>query len=230
MKRTAFAASEPPPSMIQPSKSAGQAIYDLVGMPFRMALLPDDVSERVGLTSLRSERFAAVLPELRGRVLDVGAGDNLLIRLYRREAMRLGVSPADATASVGIDVTDWGSDCVIVRSSAELPFRDASFDTVSFLACLNHIPERREALREARRVLKPGGRVVLTMIGRFIGWFGHKIWWYSEDKHREVDPGERWGLSSSELKELLREADLRLTTTRSFAYGLNNLYIAAKPE
>ena len=48
-------------------------------------------------------------------------------------------------AGFGLDVVDWGSDCVIVPDCRKLPFPNASFDTVCFIACLNHIPERREA-------------------------------------------------------------------------------------
>ena len=73
---------------------------------------------------------------------------------------------------------------LIVQDSRQLPFADRSFDTVTFVACLNHIPYRDEALAEAVRVLRPGGRVVATMIGRWLGLVGHKIWWYSEEKHR----------------------------------------------
>lgn len=188
-----------------------------------MAILPDHVCERLGTTSLRGERLAAVLPELRGRVLDIGAGDNVLIKLY----CSMGVK-GDEAGSIGADVVDWGSDCMLIESSAHLPFADASFDTVSFVACLNHIPERNEALHEARRVLCPGGRVILTMIGRWIGAIGHKIWWYSEDKHREIDAHEEPGLDRSEVLSLLRDAGFTDIRESRFLYGLNTLYVAHK--
>jgi hypothetical protein len=116
-------------------------VYDFVFAPLRMALVPDAVAEKMGLTSLRGERFAAVLPVLRGKVLDIGAGDNVLVRLYRQ---REGDAPA-ARESVGVDVVDWGAGCVIIESSARLPFPDESFDCVTFIACINHIPERQAA-------------------------------------------------------------------------------------
>jgi SAM-dependent methyltransferase len=219
--------SLPPDWALQPAKPAHRKVWDLLGAPLRMVVLPDEASERIGLTSLRAERMAAVLPELKGRVLDVGAGDNVLLKLYRRRAAGLSAARlADAEASVGVDVIDWGGGCRIVRSSAELPFPAASFDTVAFVACLNHIPERREALREAQRVLRPGGRVVATMIGRFIGDIGHRLWWYSEDKHRDVADGEVMGMNRDEVVGLLREAGFGRVRTRGFVYGLNTLYVA----
>ncbi|WP_152971222.1 class I SAM-dependent methyltransferase, partial [Rhizobium ecuadorense] len=67
---------------------------------------------------------------------------------------------------------DWGGDCIIVENCRQLPFEDRSFDTVCFVACLNHIPERKQALAESWRILKPGGRLIVTMIGRRIGEVG----------------------------------------------------------
>lgn len=205
-----------------------QALYDLAGAPARMIVLPDRASERLRLTSLRAERFAEVLPRLQGRVLDIGAHDNTLVSLYRREAARLCVDGGDAEGSTGIDVIDWGGGCTIVPSSATLPFPDASFDTVAIIASLNHIPEREGTLREARRVLRPGGRIVLTMIGRMIGTVGHALWWYSEEKHRETDAEELMGMAPVEIVQLLEEAGFHLTERQRFAYGLNTIFVAER--
>jgi ubiquinone/menaquinone biosynthesis C-methylase UbiE len=180
------------------------------------------------LTSLRAERYAAVLPQLRGRVLDIGAGDNALIRLYQQMQLHSGRDDADARNSVGVDVVDWGGDTLKIASSDSLPFESESFDTVCFIACINHIPERVGALKEAYRVLKPGGLVVATMIGRLIGDVGHAIWWYSEDKHREVAEGEVMGIDSGEMLRLFDQAGLKQVSIMRFVYGMNYLYLATR--
>ena len=41
----------------------------------------------------------------------------------------------------------------------ELPFPDASFDAVTLISMIHHVPDRRAAFAEARRVLRPGGRL-----------------------------------------------------------------------
>lgn len=214
----------PPEWSLSRNKPLLQHIWDFIGAPLRMAIFPDHINERLHMTSLRAERLSNVLPALEGRVLDIGAGDNMLLNLYRKKAEK----PEIANQSVGVDVVDWGGDCVIVPDCKHLPFENASFDTVSFVACLNHIPERQEALQEAFRVLKPGGRVVITMIGRFIGTIGHAIWWYSEDKHREVHKDEMMGMDPKDIYPLLQQAGFSSIQERGFVYGLNRLITAEK--
>ena len=100
---------------------------------------------------------------------------------------------------------------------------------MSFVACLNHIPERREALCEAFRVMRSGGRLVITMIGKLIGNIGHALWWYSEDKHRKAQEGELMGMDAAFVERLIREAGFVDLATRGFVYGLNTLYTARRP-
>lgn len=216
--------SEPPPEWaLRIEKSKSQMVWDLLGAPLRMVILPDHQSERLGLTSLRAERLRLVLPELRGRVLDVGCGDNMLLRLYKQRTR----DPA-ANESVGADVTAWADDILLIDNAANIDFADESFDTVSYIACLNHIPERVDAMKEAARLLKPGGRVVATMIGSFVGKIGHALWWYSEDKERDMHPDELMGMDVRDVIALMEGAGLKVTSLRRFGYGLNNLFVAEK--
>ena len=99
-----------------------------------------------------------VLPEIRGRLLDIGAGPNTLVKLYG--------------SGTGVDVFDWGGGALVVNDTAALPFPDRSFETIAFVACLNHIPNRQQVLHEAKRLLSPGGRVVMTMINPILGGVG----------------------------------------------------------
>ena len=222
----AWALSRPKPPV--------QLLWDLVGAPLRMMILSDRTAESMHLTSLRAERFAIVLPLLRGRVLDIGAGDNKLIKLYHERITDKTCNNNDAFNSVGVDNTDWGADCIIIENSASLPFPDRSFDTVCFIACLNCITNRNETLSEANRVLRPGGRIVITMIGPWIGTIGHAIWWRRKDKRRDAHqkpdfgPGEKTGMGAAEVMVLLEEAHFSLERMEGFCYGLNKLFVATR--
>jgi len=197
------------------TKSAFQHVKDFATAPLRMLLLPDELSHRLGLTSLEDERLLAVRPWITGSLLDVGAGTNRLVREYG--------------SGVGVDVYDFGGHALLVPDTKHLPFQDGSFDTVTFVASLNHIPERRDALAESRRVLRDGGRVVITMIDPIVSAIGHRIWWYSEDKHRGgMRPGEVYGLWPSTVRTLLKDAAFELVAEKRFLYGLNRLYVGRK--
>jgi SAM-dependent methyltransferase len=87
------------------------------------------------------------------RVLDVGCGD----RPY--EALLAG-----AAEIVGFDVP--GNPHADLHGSIDaIPVEDASFDVVLCLQVLEHVPDPAAAVRELRRVVKPGGRVLLSTHG-----------------------------------------------------------------
>ena len=198
--------------MTRYKKTFAQALWDFIGIPARLVLFPPEWLERCGWTTLEAERMAHVLPEIRGRLLDIGAGPNTLVKLHGNGS--------------GVDVFDWGGGAIVVKDTAELPFPDRSFDTIAFIACLNHIPNRQQVLHEAKRLLAPGGRVVMTMINPVLGGVGHAIWWYSEDKHRGgMLPGEVGGLWTRDIVAMCEAAGLRLEKHERFVYGMNHLYV-----
>ena len=163
-------------------KTVAQGLWDFVGIPFRLVLFDQKWLPRFGWTTLEEERIQAVLPHLRGRLLDIGAGPNTLVQRYGN--------------GVGVDVHDWGGGALVVEDSSRLPFEAESFDSVSCIAALNHIPNRDDVLKEARRVVRSDGRLVITMINPILGGIGHAVWWYGEDRHRggmeEGDVGGLW--------------------------------------
>ena len=111
-------------------------------------------------------------------VLELGAGGGgLAARLYERfhPARLVGTDfdPEQVRAARGFLTARWGSlpPTVELRTAdaLSLPFPDASFDVVFAMLMLHHVEEhhqeyarRPQALREIRRVLRPGGRFVYS--------------------------------------------------------------------
>lgn len=103
-----------------------------------------------------------VVPQAHGRVLELGIGMGLNLRHYDPGKVRevLGVDPAaELRAAAEAAPRPPGLKVRVENGTAEaLPFEDASFDTVVCTFTLCSVCTPAAALREARRVLKPGGR------------------------------------------------------------------------
>lgn len=99
-----------------------------------------------------------------GRVLELGIGTGLNVRHYPAGVTLTGVDwssamlqkASDAAARLGVHLDTKQAD------ACALPFADASFDTVLATYVLCSVPSLAGALGEARRVLKPGGRLLLA--------------------------------------------------------------------
>lgn len=109
-------------------------------------------------------------PQPGERVLDVACGTGVVTRLV---AKRLGSTGAVAgldlnpgMLAVARSVPASGASIEWHAGSAEqLPFSDNAFDLVTCQMGLQFFPHKATALKQVRRVLAPGGRVVLNLPG-----------------------------------------------------------------
>lgn len=97
------------------------------------------------------------------RLLDVGGGTgNYALALRER-----GFEPTVHDLSEPMLARARDKGLPTVRSDATaLPFDDASFDAVTLISMIHHVPDWRAALAEAARVLRPDGRLALMAFSR----------------------------------------------------------------
>lgn len=182
-----------------------------------LTLVSRENSLKLHLTPIDDERVVMALKHTQGKALDVGCGANNYIRTYGN--------------GTGVDVVAWEGADEVIEDAAKLPFKKGSYGTVTYLACLNHIPNREDAVKEAYRVLSDDGRVLITMITPKWGEFIH--WWRRphdpDERERHIDhDNELLGMSPAYINQILRNAGFKKIRRKRFVFGLNNLFIAEK--
>ena len=155
---------------------------------------------------LREEMLAAVLPHDLA-VVDAGCGDGFLTEVLAGRfstVLAIDHSPRQLAAARK-RVADKQ-----VRFEAgeleELPLADRSRDVVFLSMVLHHVPEIAKALREAHRVLRPGGRVVVADLVP-----------HDDESMRETMGDLRLGIDPQDLARSLADAgfkDVRLLPVR----------------
>jgi len=117
-----------------------------------------------------SDRRAQVVPRAEGRVFEIGCGGGLNQPFY---------DPARVTAFAGLDpsgklleyareqarLKGWNAD-IRQGFGENIPLADESFDTVVCTYTLCSVDDSAQVLRELRRILRPGGRILYLEHGR----------------------------------------------------------------
>lgn len=152
-------------------------------------------------------RNKKVMPFIRGKLVDIGCGDNRLVSGYG--------------SGTGVDIIDYGSADIVVKDFSKLPFEEKSVDTITIIASLNYFEQPAQVLKEVRCIMKDDGQLILTMSNHSVMRIWHKF-------------RESWankpGNSYHELLELLEKANLRILKKKSFMFFLNTIYIAGKKD
>src|SRR6516165_324881 len=115
--------------------------------------------EEAGMRAFRT----GLLAQAQGRVLEIGAGTGLNLALYGPELESLTVTEPERPMLKRLEqhVQERTPSALVLRAPAEdLPFEDGSFDTAVSTLVLCGVDDQPRALRELRRVLRPGGQLL----------------------------------------------------------------------
>ena len=213
-------------------RSPLRRLADFLTFPIRaFTLFEHDLGS---FSALATERFDYVAREVEGHCLDVGCGrHNRFIERHH------------AGTGLGVDVFPYEGlkPEQLVQDPSRLPFQGATFDAVTFIANLNHVPRsmRDLELAEAFRCLRPGGRIVVTMgnpvaeilvhrvVALYDRVFGTRL---DVDGERGMGAEEEFYLLDSEIIARLRLAGFCDVEKKRFwtQWALNHLLVARKPE
>jgi len=151
-------------------------------------------------------------------VLDMGAGAGRhAFEVYRRGAdiVALDYSLADlkdvsglfsAMAAAG-EVSDQTSASTVNGDGTRLPFADGTFDRIICSEVMEHIPDDVAAAGELARVLKPGGRIAVTVPT----WLPEQVCWAINDEYHApyVEGGHVRIFTEATLRRRFRDAGLK---------------------
>jgi SAM-dependent methyltransferase len=98
----------------------------------------------------------SVAERISGDVLDFGCGERPYEELFRKAQSYTGVDLRESGHDHGRSRVD------VFYDGKTLPFPDGRFDAVVSFEVFEHVFNPEEALAEIRRVLKPGGQLLLT--------------------------------------------------------------------
>lgn len=171
-------------------------------------------------------RFRAAYPYLSAgsRVCDLGCGLEMAFLDFSEDKIARGVGIDDQVESG----THGRWERIHADLRGRLPLNDAQFDHVMMLAVFEHLAEPESVLREAFRILAPGGSLIMTwpaaMVDPILNVL-HTLHLVSDemesDEHQKRMP-------VTEVQRLLEHVGFRQFHHEKFELGLNNLMVATR--
>ncbi len=158
-----------------------------------------------------------------GCVLDAGCGRSLFTEIRPDWPFAIVASDVDhdllASRKAEFPKVRW-----LQGDAQPLPFRDVAFDALFAGELIEHLPDPAPALREFRRVLKPGGALILTTPNRL------RLANLADRSERPYSPDHLSELSYDEVHLLLRESGFEVRRSTGLHLELLLNWMSSKPK
>ena len=106
--------------------------------------------------------------------LDIGCGTGTNIKEFSKSVS--GISIGAEFSGEAIKICKSRINNPLVRCSAEsLPFKNCSFETITILDVLEHLEKDEKSMEDLLRVLKPKGRLIITVPAHMFLWDDHDV-------------------------------------------------------
>ncbi|WP_380995533.1 methyltransferase domain-containing protein [Sedimentitalea sp. HM32M-2] len=180
----------------------------------KTAKLLDDAYQGADVTRRRRASFDALNPLTGERVLDLGCGNGLLtLELARAVGPKGQICGLDSSPDMLASAQDRCADRPNVDlqqgSADDLPYPDRSLDKAVSIQVFEYFTDMRPALKELKRVLRPGGRLVIADM-HWDTWA-----WFSDQPERMRNMQDIWDRHLAErcvpalLPDLLTQSGFR---------------------
>jgi SAM-dependent methyltransferase len=173
----------------------------------------EGLGQRLDAFFLRqAERATTTHGRAPGRLLDVGCGDGRFLAAMAARGWRVeGIETESAAAALARHRTG-GTVHESPLEETDLP--DAAFDMVSLLHVLEHVPDPRATLKAVRRVLAPGGTLLLALPNVLcLEATLFRSDWYPLDLPRHY-----WGFTPHTLVRLVEECGFDVRSLRYYPF------------
>lgn len=150
------------------------------------------------------------------RLLDIGCGTGETMSFIKRYSKNIDVVGVD-NSQVAVNFATKRGHKVLRVDALKLPFPDETFDAVLMLDVIEHIKDDHAFLAEATRVLKRGGKVIITAPALQFIWSKH-----------DTGQGHQRRYTRTMMKDLAASEGLKVTRLSYFNFFLSPAIITVR--
>ncbi|HMJ15592.1 MAG TPA: bifunctional demethylmenaquinone methyltransferase/2-methoxy-6-polyprenyl-1,4-benzoquinol methylase UbiE [Polyangiaceae bacterium] len=238
--------SEPTSALTLPPRGGSGEMFDRIAARYDLVnrILSFGVDQR-----WRTRTVASLELRPGHRVLDLATGTgDLALRVAVRhpDVSVVGLDPSQGMLGIALEKVQRAvlADRIELQlgDAQELPYEAASFDGLCMAFGIRNVPDRARALREMRRVVRPGGRIAILELSEPQGVLGPLARFHvhtlvprigallsGKREYRYLEQSIAAFPPAAEFAELMRSSGLEVLQVIPLTFGVCHLYVAT-PE